>query len=126
MLHEILTGFDKINTGLIVDATFGQGGHSYEILSIFINIFYFLIAYEEAKPLLNVIGIDRDPKAIADGTYRKLQEKNIDERLTLINEKFSNISKLPLQNKTIRGVLFDLGYSTAQVSLFIFQINQMV
>lgn len=82
-------------------------------------------AYEEAKPLLNVIGIDRDPKAVADGAYRKLQEKTIDQRLTLINEKFSNISKLPLQNKTIRGVLFDLGYSTAQVSLFIFQINQM-
>lgn len=33
LLKEVLAGFNSIKEGLIVDATFGQGGHSVGILS---------------------------------------------------------------------------------------------
>ena len=35
LLKEVLEGFNSIKEGLIVDSTFGQGGHSLGILSKF-------------------------------------------------------------------------------------------
>lgn len=61
-----------------------------------------------------MIGIDRDPEAIK--AFMNL--KNIDfERISLIHSKFSNISKILTNWTNVKGIIFDLGYSTAQVKI---------
>lgn len=41
LVKEVLRGFRNINEGLIIDATIGTGGHTFEILS---NILYYVQA----------------------------------------------------------------------------------
>jgi len=33
LVNEVLRGFKNIRVGLIIDATIGKGGHTFEILS---------------------------------------------------------------------------------------------
>lgn len=62
------------------------------------------------------MGIDRDPKAIDFFKKSFCDKEFLKNRIILIHEKFSNLKQIELlKNKKIGGVLFDLGYSTAQV-----------
>ena len=47
MLGEVVAAFEPVPAGVVVDATVGGGGHSEAIL--------------EARPDVNVLGLDRDP-----------------------------------------------------------------
>ena len=50
MVHEVLNLLKNLDSGVLIDATFGSGGHSSEILSLY--------------PKFHVIGIDRDLDSI--------------------------------------------------------------
>jgi 16S rRNA (cytosine1402-N4)-methyltransferase len=85
--------------GVYVDATFGAGGYSRAIL---------------ASANGKVIGIDRDPNAIALG-QPLVQAAN--GRLTLIEERFANLDAVAREAgfEAVDGVVLDLGVSSMQL-----------
>ena len=84
--------------GIYVDATFGRGGHSREILA-------------RLGPAGRLIALDRDPKAVAAAVEIK------DARLSMVHAAFSQLSAVlqELQVVAVDGVLFDLGVSSPQL-----------
>ena len=96
LLAESVDGLDIIKDGIYVDATYGGGGHSKEILSRLGN-----------KGKLIVFDQDFDSKTnLID-----------DKRLLFINENFMYLKKfLKLNNiSKINGILADFGVSSYQI-----------
>ncbi len=85
--------------GTYVDGTFGAGGHARAILAV---------------PGTRVIGIDRDPSAIAEGEALAEQSQG---RLVLIRGRFSRMEELLAARGAgpVDGVLLDLGVSSMQL-----------
>jgi 16S rRNA (cytosine1402-N4)-methyltransferase len=85
--------------GLYVDATFGAGGYARAIL---------------ATPGARVIGIDRDPAAIAEGAALAGEAK---DRLLLFEGRFSSLETILSRAdiSAVDGVAFDLGVSSMQL-----------
>ncbi len=83
-----------------VDATLGLGGHSEALLQGF--------------PHLTVIGIDRDPQALALSADRLL---GFADRIHLVHAVYDEIPELAarLGFPSVDGVLFDLGVSSMQL-----------
>lgn len=83
-----------------IDATFGAGGHSSAILA--------------AAPGCRVLGIDRDPLAIAAG---HAVAERMAGRLRLVEGCFSDLEAIAAAAAIARadGVLFDLGVSSLQL-----------
>ncbi len=97
LLKEIISIISPQYGGTFIDCTFGQGGYSQEILK-----------YQDTK----VIALDRDKdsKKKADIISEKFSN-----RFLFKNKKFSELDKIKLKNESIRGVIFDLGYSYTQI-----------
>lgn len=99
LLHEAVAGLALKENGIYIDGTFGRGGHSRLILS-------------QLSPNGRLIGVDRDPRAIACA-----QQIN-DPRFHIEHNSFSHIpeicEKLGLVGK-IDGILLDLGVSSPQL-----------
>ena len=97
LLNEIISIITPQHGGTFIDCTFGQGGYSNKILS-----------YKNTQ----VIALDRDieSKKKAD----ELSEK-FHNRFIFKNKKFSQLNNFKLKNENIRGIVFDLGYSFAQI-----------
>jgi len=81
--------------GTFVDATFGRGGHSRLIL-------------ERLGPRGRLIGMDRDPEAIAAASEIR------DPRFISVHARFSELQATldALRASGVDGVLFDLGMSS--------------
>lgn len=101
LLQEVLNGLGPVLDGVVIDGTFGRGGHSRELL-------------KRLGPDARVLGIDQDPQAVAAG--KVLAEK--DSRLKVIRATFSGLGSLVkregLQDR-VTGVLLDLGVSSPQL-----------
>ncbi|MEQ9813608.1 MAG: 16S rRNA (cytosine(1402)-N(4))-methyltransferase RsmH [Azospirillaceae bacterium] len=101
LLTEVVTALAPRAGEVHVDATFGRGGYTRAIL--------------DAAPV-TVIGVDRDPAAIAAGEALAVQS---DGRLHLAHGPFGDLEKLvaaflPADGK-VDGVVFDLGVSSPQI-----------
>jgi len=97
LLNEIISIITPQYGGTFIDCTFGQGGYSKKILE-----------YPESK----VIALDRDNEA--KDTSLNLKKK-FKKRFIFQNKRFSEINNLNLKNKDIKSIIFDLGYSFAQI-----------
>jgi len=97
LLNELISIITPQHGGTFIDCTFGQGGYTKKILS-FKNT--------------QIIALDRDEesKKKADKIFQKFEG-----RFTFKNKKFSQLEDLKLRDKNIRGIIFDLGYSFAQI-----------
>lgn len=99
LLNEMLDALSPKDGEVYVDATFGGGGYSRAILNV-------------AK--CRVIGIDRDPEAIARG---HALEKEFPHQFQILQGTFSQIKdlldSLPLSG--VHGIVFDLGVSSYQI-----------
>ena len=86
--------------GVVVDATFGRGGHARALL--------------QAAPEAELVGIDRDPQALDEGLANVAA---YEDRVRLVRDGFENIASVleRLGIAAIRGVLFDLGVSSPQL-----------
>ncbi len=84
--------------GIYVDATFGRGGHSREILA-------------RLGPAGRLIALDRDPAAVAEA------EKWSDGRFAIVHAAFSRLDEALRERgiKEVDGILFDLGVSSPQL-----------
>lgn len=96
LLREMLQHLSPKDGGLYVDATFGGGGYASAILD---------------AANCRVIGIDRDPDAIARG--EKLKSQKYGDRLTLIQSTFCDIDQVLLE--PVDGLVFDYGVSSFQL-----------
>src|SRR3989338_7016667 len=116
LLQETIDGLNLKNNSVVVDATFGGGGHSLEILL--------------KNPKTKVIAIDQDSTVLERG---KEKIKRLEKRIFFFNKNFRDIDKLenidpvrsrPLEHESatitlgrpasngIDGIIFDLGLSS--------------
>jgi len=100
LIDSVLNGLSIKKNGIYIDATFGRGGHSREILSLL---------GKKGK----LIAIDRDSQAIreADDIFTH------DMRFQLIMSEFDKLKKIANEKnvlKKVDGLLFDLGLSSPQ------------
>ena len=102
MVDEVVALFAAVPPGLVVDATVGAGGHAVALLV--------------AHAHLRVLGLDRDPEAVAAAS-RRLEE--FGERAVVRRARFDRLVALAADagapEGTVSGVLFDLGVSSPQL-----------
>ncbi len=97
LLTELVNIISPHYGGTFIDCTFGRGGYSKKIL-------------ENKKN--RIFAIDRDPKSL---TVLNRYKKKYQDRFEFENKKFSEILNLCKNTKNIKGIIFDLGYSTNQI-----------
>jgi 16S rRNA (cytosine1402-N4)-methyltransferase len=100
MAAEIVRTFASVPPGYVLDATLGGGGHASLLL--------------EAHPHLRILGIDRDPDALAAANRRLA---GFGDRVTTEHLRFDEfetaMDNLSLDH--LSGALFDLGVSSPQL-----------
>ena len=97
LLNEIISIISPLYGGTFIDCTFGQGGYSKKILENNNN---------------KVFAIDRDcgSTKIVNQFRKKYQN-----RFEFENRKFSEILNIEKNIENLKGIIFDLGYSTTQI-----------
>ena len=99
MLPEVLAALAPRAGGVYVDGTFGAGGYTRGILDV---------------SGTQVIAIDRDPDAIADGAGLVTQSEG---RLRLVRGTFGEMQNIiaDLGMSKVHGVVLDIGVSSMQI-----------
>jgi len=105
MVAEIVECFASVPAGLVVDATFGYGGHSLAILT--------------AHPNLQILGLDQDDESIANAEKLIANDPKLKDRLTVRRARFDDLHDVLRQTSVdeISGALFDLGVSSPQLDV---------
>jgi 16S rRNA (cytosine1402-N4)-methyltransferase len=101
LMGEALEGLALRDDGWYVDATYGRGGHSAEILA-------------RLGPQGRLLALDKDPEAVAHGRQRFGR----DTRFTIRHAGFEDLRGVVppwLDAHALAGVLFDLGVSSPQL-----------
>ena len=95
LVEEVVELMAPVLPGVVVDATFGGGGHTRRLL-------------DEFGDEVNVIGIDRDPDAVAQAAGM---------RATVVEGNFGDLADVVsgVTHDPISGVLFDFGVSSHQL-----------
>ncbi|MDQ6965290.1 MAG: 16S rRNA (cytosine(1402)-N(4))-methyltransferase RsmH [Mariprofundales bacterium] len=86
--------------GVVVDGTFGRGGHSRMVL-------------ERLSPAGHLVALDRDPYAVVCG--EELQQR--DQRFTIVRSEFSQLASVLVQLgiASVDAIGFDFGLSSPQL-----------
>jgi 16S rRNA (cytosine1402-N4)-methyltransferase len=103
LLREALEGLALRDDGWYVDATYGRGGHSAEILA-------------RLGSQGRLLALDKDPEAVADAAERFGR----DPRFTALQcgfEDLGTVAASRLDGHALAGVLFDLGVSSPQLDI---------
>ena len=100
LLDECIDGLNVKPDGVYVDGTLGGAGHSFQIAA--------------RLSTGRLIGIDRDPVALAAAAKRLEPYK---DRVTLVHSNFCEIASVlrDLQIEGVDGILLDLGVSSPQL-----------
>ena len=98
LLNELISILSPLYGGTFIDCTFGQGHYSKKILE-----------FKENK----IIALDRDKDVYPKSKLLKEKFKN---RFQFYNIKFSQIENINLDTNYLKGIIFDLGYSTIQIN----------
>ncbi len=101
LLQEALEGLSLRDDGWYVDATYGRGGHSAEILA-------------RLGSQGRLLALDKDPEAVVDAGARF----GGDRRFTVQHcgfEELGTVAAAWLGGHSLAGVLFDLGVSSPQL-----------
>lgn len=103
LLNEVIYYLDPKPNENFIDATYGLGGHAAAIIS-------------ENGPRGKILGIELDPELFARAVAAEGKSKNkkFENRLTVVNDSFTNIRNIISRNKfyPVDGILFDLGISS--------------
>jgi 16S rRNA (cytosine1402-N4)-methyltransferase len=100
MADEVVELFRPVPPGVLLDATIGGGGHARRLL--------------EARPDLRILGLDRDPRALAAAGAELAP---FGDRVILIRSRFDHLGQImsDLAIEELSGALFDLGVSSPQL-----------
>ena len=111
LLNEVLEQLSPQNDEVYVDCTLGGAGHSSAIL--------------KAAPTAHLIGIDRDPAALAAARARlgMAPDQNQTDRITLVHGELGDLRSIladlhragRLATPQVHGLLADLGVSSPQL-----------
>ncbi len=95
LVEEVVELMAPVVPGVVVDATFGGGGHTRRLL-------------DEFGDEVTVIGIDRDPEAVANAEGLAA---------TVIQGNFADLTSIVsrVTDEPVSGVLFDFGVSSHQL-----------
>lgn len=93
---EVVEWFAPVPAGWIIDATLGGAGHARAVL--------------DAHPHLSILGIDRDPVAVAAASERLAP---YGDRARVVRARFDELGRVAA-GMSVSGVLFDLGVSSVQ------------
>jgi len=110
MAEEVVGLFAPVPPGLILDTTLGGGGHSAALLA--------------AHPGSSVLGIDRDPAAVAAaadilapfGARAVIRQSRFDALAQVVADVQDRLGT-PLDERGLSGALFDLGVSSPQLDV---------
>lgn len=97
LLAEVLEALQPVAGGTFVDGTFGAGGYTRAIL---------------AAGAARVIGIDRDPTAVARGRALEAAEAG---RFAIVEGRFSELDAHAAGAGRVDGVVLDVGVSSMQL-----------
>jgi 16S rRNA (cytosine1402-N4)-methyltransferase len=98
LLEEAVTAMQVGHDAIVVDATFGGGGHARRVLA-------------ELGPAGAVIGVDRDPEAAV-----RAEDLRSDGRFSFIAGPFDDVLwQIVERGEQVDAVLFDLGLSSFQI-----------
>src|SRR5690606_13187194 len=99
MAQQVVDGLSLQNEKIYVDATFGRGGYAELMLG---------------QQKTQVIGIDRDPEAVAVG---KTFEQRFPGRFKMLEGAFGDMTDLlaEIGIQQVDGIAFDLGVSSPQL-----------
>jgi 16S rRNA (cytosine1402-N4)-methyltransferase len=102
LLHEAIDALVTKPDGIYVDGTFGRGGHTRELLA-------------RLGPGARVIGIDRDPAAVA--AAQEGPDAVRDPRFEIVHASFAQLPAALAARGIghITGLLLDLGVSSPQI-----------
>ena len=100
LVKEVLDALGVVPGGAYIDCTVGEGGHTVAILN--------------AAPDCVVIGLDRDPSALAIAQERLA---GFGDRVHLVNASYTTLAEQGqfLEDRPVTGVLLDLGLSSLQL-----------
>ena len=100
LLNEAIEGLNLSDKAVVVDGTFGGGGHSLEICK----------RYKGVK----IIAIDQDANALE---HAKDKFQGLDCDVTFVNDNFRNLDKVLQKEETqeVDGIILDLGLSSDQL-----------
>ncbi len=103
MAEEVVELFRPLQPRLIVDATYGGGGHSRRLL-------------DALGSDVRVLAFDRDPDAIAQAETLRA-ETGTNNRLRVVNRNYRELEEVLTEESIdeFDGALFDLGVSSHQV-----------
>ncbi len=102
LYQEIIAFLKPSADGLYIDGTIGAGGHAAGIL-------------EASNPSGRLLGIDRDPEAVA---YSKKRLVEFGERLAVVKASFAEMGTVApsLGFDRVDGIVLDLGLSSRQLA----------
>ena len=97
MVEQVADLFRPISSGVIIDATFGGGGHTRRLLDVL-------------DPNVRILALDRDPEAAGRAAM-------LGPRVTFVTSDFRLLSEVTEEAgfDAITGVFFDLGLSSLQI-----------
>ncbi|MCL4781295.1 MAG: 16S rRNA (cytosine(1402)-N(4))-methyltransferase RsmH [Gammaproteobacteria bacterium] len=101
LLDEVLRYLAVRADGLYVDATFGRGGHARAILA-------------QLGPHGRLLGLDRDPEAVAAGMALQAADRRFSIRQTGFSHLHDVLGELGWLGN-IHGILLDIGVSSPQL-----------
>lgn len=113
MVQEILN-FIPDDVQIIVDGTFGHGGHSIEIVKN--------EEWKMKKEKCKIIGMERDPRVLEHGkayvaeALKVWKIEELEQLLTLINDSYANIAQCLPAGQKVGFVLLDLGINREHVT----------
>src|SRR3989344_324322 len=100
LLNETIEGLNLEGKSVILDGTFGGGGHSREICKRY--------------PGIKIIALDQD-----EGTLKKAENrlKDLSCEISFVNANFRDLDKVLRKKKVneLDGIIFDLGLSSDQL-----------
>ena len=101
LLDETIHYLAPSDNQAFIDCTFGEGGHSLEIL-------------HHLDPKGRLLGIDYDSDAVTAAVKKFASYKN---QLTLVCDNFTNLSSIAKKHhfEKVDGILLDLGFSSSQI-----------
>ncbi|HEX2092466.1 MAG TPA: 16S rRNA (cytosine(1402)-N(4))-methyltransferase RsmH [Longimicrobiaceae bacterium] len=101
MVEEVVAHLRPERGGLFLDGTLGGGGHSEALLERF--------------PEVHVIGVDRDPEALAEAGARLAR---FGDRFRVVAANFADaVEAAGIAPGSLAGVLLDLGISSHQIDV---------
>jgi len=97
VVRELVPALEAAPEGTLVDCTVGGGGHAEALLA--------------AAPGASLIGLDRDPEALAAARRRLAR---FGDRVILVHRRFGDLAAVLAEVGAgdVRGILYDLGVSS--------------